>query len=40
MRTPVSEVSELGRNTMGVIVMETEADDRVSSVEVVPGAAE
>ncbi|MFB6120154.1 MAG: DNA gyrase subunit A [Halobacteriaceae archaeon] len=40
MRTPVADISEVGRNTMGVIVMETEADDRVATVEVVPTAEE
>jgi len=38
MRTPVADISEVGRNTMGVIVMETAADDRVATVEVVPTA--
>jgi len=37
MRTPVSEISTQGRNTMGVTVMDLEGDDRVASVTVVPG---
>jgi DNA gyrase subunit A len=36
LRTPVADISTVGRNTMGVIVMRPEADDRVVSVEVVP----
>jgi len=38
MRCPVAEVSEVGRNTKGVVVMEVEADDRVASVTVLPAA--
>jgi DNA gyrase subunit A len=37
MRCPVSEISTQGRNTMGVTVMETDEDDQVSTVTVVPG---
>jgi DNA gyrase subunit A len=36
MRTPVEDVSVVGRNTMGVTVMDLEDDDRVASVAVVP----
>ena len=36
MRTRVADVSEQGRNTMGVIVMRLEDDDRVASVDVLP----
>jgi len=39
MRCPVAEISTVGRNTKGVIVMEVEGDDRVASVTVVPGDA-
>jgi DNA gyrase subunit A len=38
MRAPVDDVSTVGRNTMGVIVMELDADDAVASVAVVPAA--
>jgi len=38
MRTRASEVSRVGRNTMGVIVMDVEAGDAVSSVDVLPGS--
>ncbi|MFB6217968.1 MAG: DNA gyrase subunit A, partial [Halobacteriaceae archaeon] len=40
MRTSVADISTVGRNTMGVIVMRTEAGDEVASVEVVPGDGE
>jgi DNA gyrase subunit A len=36
MRTPVADISTVGRNTMGVIVMRPEDADEVASVEVVP----
>jgi DNA gyrase subunit A len=36
MRTPVADISTVGRNTMGVIVMRPEEGDEVASVEVVP----
>ncbi|GAB3673760.1 DNA gyrase subunit A [Halopiger thermotolerans] len=39
MRTRVDEISTVGRNTMGVIVMEVEGDDAVASVDVVPVAS-
>ncbi|MEF8818365.1 MAG: DNA gyrase subunit A [Haloferacaceae archaeon] len=35
MRTPVEEISTVGRNTMGVTVMDVAADDRVASVDVI-----
>ncbi|WP_267640058.1 DNA gyrase subunit A [Haloarchaeobius amylolyticus] len=38
MRTRVSDVSLQGRNTMGVTVMDVEADDAVATVEVIPAA--
>jgi DNA gyrase subunit A len=38
MRCPVAEISTVGRNTKGVIVMEVEEGDQVASVTVVPGA--
>ncbi|MFB6160478.1 MAG: DNA gyrase subunit A [Haloferacaceae archaeon] len=38
MRTPVEDLSVVGRNTMGVTVMDLEDDDRVASVAVVPAA--
>jgi DNA gyrase subunit A len=36
MRCPVAEISTVGRNTKGVIVMDVTEDDRVASVTVVP----
>ncbi|SFB97489.1 DNA gyrase subunit A [Halobiforma haloterrestris] len=36
VRTRVDEVSTVGRNTMGVIVMEVEDEDAVASVDVIP----
>ncbi|MWV38935.1 DNA gyrase subunit A [Natrialba sp. INN-245] len=39
IRTRVDEVSTVGRNTMGVIVMEVEADDAVASVDVIPAVS-
>ncbi len=36
MRCPVADISEVGRNTKGVRVMDLAADDHVSSVTVVP----
>ncbi len=39
VRTRVDEISTVGRNTMGVIVMEVEGDDAVASVDVIPAAA-
>jgi DNA gyrase subunit A len=36
MRTPVTEVSTVHRNTKGVVVMRTEEDDAVASVSVIP----
>jgi DNA gyrase subunit A len=35
IRTPVEDISTVGRNTMGVIVMDVAADDRVAGVDVV-----
>ena len=37
MRCPVDEISSVGRNTKGVVVMDVEGEDRVASVTVVPG---
>ncbi len=39
MRTRVEEISTVSRNTMGVIVMDLEPDDRVASVDIVPESA-
>ncbi|MFD1642109.1 DNA gyrase subunit A [Halohasta litorea] len=36
MRTPVEGISIVGRNTMGVIVMELESGDRVACLDVIP----
>jgi len=36
MRTPVEDVSTVGRNTMGVIVMDLDDGDSVASVAVIP----
>ena len=38
VRTPVEDISTVGRNTMGVTVMDVAADDRVASVDVVSAA--
>jgi DNA gyrase subunit A len=35
VRTPVEDISTVGRNTMGVTVMDVAADDRVASVDVI-----
>ncbi|MFW5918001.1 MAG: DNA gyrase C-terminal beta-propeller domain-containing protein [Haloferacaceae archaeon] len=35
MRCPVEDLSIVGRNTMGVKVMELEADDSVAAVDVI-----
>jgi DNA gyrase subunit A len=35
MRAPVTEVSTVGRNTKGVVIMRTEADDAVAAVDVI-----
>jgi DNA gyrase subunit A len=40
MRCPVENISTVGRNTKGVIVMETEAGDGVASVTVIPHGGE
>ncbi|NHN58379.1 MULTISPECIES: DNA gyrase subunit A [Halorussus] len=37
MRIRAADISEVGRNTMGVTVMEVEAPDTVASVDVIPG---
>ncbi|MFC4552753.1 MULTISPECIES: DNA gyrase subunit A [Halorussus] len=37
MRIRADDISEVGRNTMGVKVMELEGDDTVASVDVLPG---
>jgi len=37
MRCPVDDISTVGRNTLGVVVMSVEDGDRVASVTVVPG---
>ncbi|WP_435184410.1 DNA gyrase subunit A [Halobellus sp. EA9] len=37
LRTPVEDISTVGRNTMGVIVMDLESGDAVASVDVHPG---
>jgi DNA gyrase subunit A len=36
MRCPVADIAEVGRNTMGVTVMEVDEDDAVVSTTVVP----
>jgi DNA gyrase subunit A len=38
LRTPVGDLSTIGRNTMGVIVMDLEDGDAVAAVDVVPAA--
>ena len=38
MRTRVADISAVGRNTMGVTVMDVGEDDRVASVDVLPTA--
>ncbi|WEL17623.1 DNA gyrase subunit A [Halorhabdus sp. SVX81] len=37
MRCPVEDVSTVGRNTMGVTIMDVAAEDTVASVDVIPG---
>jgi DNA gyrase subunit A len=37
-RTPVESISVVGRNTMGVIVMDVDGEDRLASVDVLPVA--
>jgi len=37
MRCPVGEISTVGRNTKGVVVMDVGSEDQVASVTVVPG---
>ncbi|WP_254530585.1 DNA gyrase subunit A [Natrinema gelatinilyticum] len=39
VRTRVDEISTVGRNTMGVIVMDVDDGDAVASVDVIPAAA-
>ncbi|ELY83820.1 DNA gyrase subunit A [Natrinema gari] len=39
VRTRVDEISTVGRNTMGVIVMEVEDDDAVAAVDDIPASA-
>ncbi len=39
MRIRAADISEVGRNTMGVTVMDVDDDDRVASVDVVPAEA-
>jgi len=36
MRTPVEDISTVGRNTMGVIVMDLDASDTVACLDVIP----
>ncbi|XVH31499.1 DNA gyrase subunit A [Haloferacaceae archaeon DSL9] len=36
MRTPVENISTVGRNTMGVIVMDLDVDDAVTCLDVIP----
>jgi DNA gyrase subunit A len=38
LRTPVESISVVGRNTMGVIVMDVGSDDRLASADVLPAA--
>ena len=38
LRAPVESISVVGRNTMGVIVMDVGSDDRLASVDVLPAA--
>ncbi|QGN06547.1 DNA gyrase subunit A [Halorhabdus sp. CBA1104] len=38
MRCPVADVSAVGRNTMGVTIMDVEVGDTVASVDVIPGS--
>ncbi|MCO8244106.1 MULTISPECIES: DNA gyrase subunit A [unclassified Haladaptatus] len=39
MRIRAADISEVGRNTMGVTVMDVDEDDRVASVDVIPAEA-
>ena len=36
MRTPVQDISTVGRNTKGVIVMDLDADDSIACLDVIP----
>jgi DNA gyrase subunit A len=38
IRTPVEDISTVGRNTMGVTVMDVAADDRVAAIDIVSAA--
>ena len=38
MRAPVTEVSTVGRNTKGVVIMRTDDDDAVAAVDVIPAS--
>jgi DNA gyrase subunit A len=38
MRTPIESISVVGRNTMGVTIMNVDADDRLASIDVLPAA--
>ncbi|WP_128223862.1 DNA gyrase subunit A [Halobacteriaceae bacterium SHR40] len=40
MRCPVGEISTVGRNTKGVVVMDVDDGDRVASVDVIPAQPE
>jgi DNA gyrase subunit A len=40
MRCPVENISTVGRNTKGVVVMKLDDGDRVASVTVVPDTEE
>jgi DNA gyrase subunit A len=37
MRTPIADVSTVGRNTMGVTVMGLDDADGVACIDVIPG---
>ncbi|MFH5798912.1 DNA gyrase subunit A [Haladaptatus sp. CMAA 1911] len=39
MRIRAADISEVGRNTMGVTVMDVDEDDRVASVDMIPAEA-
>ena len=40
MRCPIDQISTVGRNTKGVVVMSVEAGDQVASVDVIPAMEE
>jgi len=40
MRCPVADISTVGRNTKGVVIMDVESDDSVACMDVIPAGSE